>query len=69
VPQQDPGYYGSCMEAFTTPELITGPIPVTGEKLASVVRGFEEVSVSMPTTMATPKAAVTPQQEAEPWHE
>jgi hypothetical protein len=69
VPQKDPAFYDSCLETFNTPELVTGPIPVTGEKLARVVRGSEEVSVKMPITMATPKAAAVPQQENRPRQE
>jgi len=67
LPQKDPEFYDSCLETFNTPELVTGPVPATGERLARVVRSSEEISVSMPITMATPKAV--PQPEAEPWHE
>jgi Tol biopolymer transport system component len=67
LPQKDPAFYDSCLETFNTPELVTGAISATGERLSRVVRSPEEISVSMPITMATPKAA--PQPEAEPWHE
>jgi Tol biopolymer transport system component len=65
VPQKDPAYYGYCLESFNTPELVTGPIPATGERLA----GVEEVSVRMPITMATPKAQAASQQEYLPQQE
>jgi len=56
VPQKDPAFYGRCMDTLNTPEFATGPIAVTGERLAWVLRGSAEVSVVMPITMATPKA-------------
>jgi hypothetical protein len=69
LPQKDPEFYGYCLEAFNTPELVTGPIPATGERLVGVVRGFEEVSATMPITMATPKAQAAPQPEDLPRQE
>jgi len=62
VPQEDPEYYGYCLEMFNTPEFATGPIATIGERLARVVRGSDEVSVQMPMTMATPKADGMPEQ-------
>ncbi len=56
MPQEDPEFYNYCLETFNTPEFVTGPIAVTGEKLARAVRGSTKVSVKMPITMATPKA-------------
>jgi hypothetical protein len=62
VPQEDPEFYGYCLEMFNTPEFATGPIATIGERLARVVRGSAEVSVQMPMTMATPKASGTLEQ-------
>jgi hypothetical protein len=63
LPQKDPLFYDSCLDTFNTPELVIGPIPVTGEKLARVVRGSAGVSVEMPITMATPKTGTLPEQD------
>jgi len=63
LPQKDPEFYDYCLETFNTPEFVTGPIAVTGERLARVVRGSAGVSVEMPITMATPlKASGMPEQ-------
>lgn len=56
LPQKDPIFYDSCLQAYNTPELIVGPVLVRGERLASVVRGRSKIMVDMPVTMATPKA-------------
>ncbi len=56
LPQKDPAYYDSCLWTYSVPELVTGPVTVTGEKLGRVVRGSEKISVSLPITMATPSA-------------
>jgi hypothetical protein len=63
VPQKDPEFYCYCPETFNTPEFVTGPIAVTGERLARVVRGSAEVYVEMPITMATPKTSAVPAPE------
>ena len=68
VPQEDPEFYGYCLEMFNTPEFATGPIATIGERLARVVRGSAEVSVQMPITMATPKAGGMPEQ-GQAWQE
>jgi len=60
MPQKDPSFYNSCLLTYNTAELITGPVPFTGEKLAKVVRGSAKISVDMPITMATPKAEAVP---------
>lgn len=56
VPQKDPAFYDSCLRTYNTPELITEPVPLTGEKLARVIRNPAKITVDMPITMATPKA-------------
>jgi hypothetical protein len=65
LPQKDPFFYDSCLKTFSVPELVTGPVRATGEKLARVIRGTRKIEVDMPITMATPKAGAAPQ----PWQE
>lgn len=59
VPQKDPAFYDSCLKTFNTPELITEPVPLTGEELAKVIRNPAKIPVDIPITMATPKAGET----------
>ena len=66
LPQKDPAYYDSCLWTYSVPELITGPVRVTKEKLGRVVRSSENIPVKMPITMATPKAGELPGHQ-EPW--
>ena len=56
VPQKNPEFYDYCLEAFNTPEFVTGPISVGRDKLVQLVNGSDGVSLKMPVTMATPKA-------------
>jgi len=55
LPQKDPEFYESCLDAFNTPEFAVGPIAVIGEKLARVMHSDNQISVDTPFTMATPK--------------
>ena len=57
LPQKDPEFYDSCLDIFSTPEFVTGPITVSAERLASAIRSAGS-SVKMPAaiTMATPRA-------------
>ena len=57
LPQKDPTFFDSCLEAFNTPELVTQPVRPTGERLARAVRSSDRIAVEMPITMATPSAA------------
>ena len=57
LPQKDPAFYESCLLTFNTPELVTDRPAATGETLARVFRSPKRLSVEMPLTMATPKAA------------
>ena len=66
LPQKDPTYYESCLWTYSVPELVTGPVRATKEKLGRVVRSSEKISVKMPITMATPKAGEIPGYQ-EPW--
>ncbi len=54
LPQKDPTYYDSCLLTYNTAELVIGPVPFTGEKLAKVVRSPAQIFVDMPISMATP---------------
>ncbi len=65
LPQKDPTYYDSCLWTYSVPELITGPVRVTGEKLGRVVRAAAAIPATMPITMATPKTGT--QQPDHPW--
>jgi len=66
LPQKDPTYYDSCLWTYSVPELVTGPVRVTKEKLGRVVRSSRKISVEMPVTMATPKTDTLPVHD-EPW--
>jgi hypothetical protein len=56
LPQKDPTHYDSCLWTYSVPELTTGPVPFSKEKLGRVVRGSRQIDVQMPITTATPKA-------------
>jgi hypothetical protein len=66
LPQKDPAFYESCLWTYSVPELVTGPVRTTKEKLGRAVRGPEKISIKMPITMATPKAGKLPESQ-EPW--
>jgi hypothetical protein len=57
LPQKDPAYYDSCLETFSVPELITGPVKVRQRALAGTVTGDKKIDVTLPVTGATPKAS------------
>ncbi len=63
LPQQDPDFYDSCLWTFSVPELITGPVQTRNETIARVVRSPKKVDVTMPVTMATPKADAVPRHD------
>ena len=66
LPQKDPTYYESCLWTYSVPELVTGPVPATRERLGKVVRSSRKIAIQMPVTMATPKAGDLPEHQ-EPW--
>jgi len=68
LPQKDPTYYDYCLDTFNTPEFVTGPIMVTGEKVARVARSPAEETLYVPITMATPKFN-SGQQKGQNWRE
>jgi len=57
LPQKDPTHYDSCLWTYSVPELVTGPVQVTKESLGRVVRSSDKISVQLPVTTASPKAA------------
>jgi hypothetical protein len=68
MPQKDPEYYDSCLETFTVPELITGPVKTTRSQLGRTVRAPATIKVDIPITLATPKAGAVDHQEDQ-WQE
>ena len=66
LPQKDPKYYDSCLWTYSVPELVTGPVRSTKERLGRVVRSPEKIPVKMPITMATPKPGRPPGYQ-QPW--
>jgi hypothetical protein len=56
LPQKEPTFYDSCLNAYNVPELVIEPVPLTKERLARTVRSKEAISPQMPITMATPEA-------------
>jgi Tol biopolymer transport system component len=61
LPQENPAYYDECIQCFSVPELLTGPVTVSERKLASAVSGKEAIQTSLPITTATPRATSSPQ--------
>ncbi len=57
LPQKDPTHYDSCLWTYSVPELVTSPVQVTKESLGRVARSSDKVSVELPVTTASPKAA------------
>lgn len=45
VPQSDPEFYDSLLKTVSVPELITGPVPVTGETLTEAVLSDRVIAV------------------------
>jgi hypothetical protein len=66
LPQKEPAFYDSCLQAYNTPEFIIEPITVRAEKLARLIRSSRKITVDMPITMATPGTATTQGYEG-PW--
>ncbi len=53
LPQEDPRFYESCIMTYNVPELVTGPVTVRGEELASLIRTPLETET---VTSASPRA-------------
>ena len=65
LPQKDPTFYDSFTYLYQMPELIKTPIPVTGERLAKLIRSPLQLNTQIPVTAASPEAG--PAYRAEPW--
>lgn len=61
LPQKDPAFYESCLQAYNTAELVTAPPRVTGARLAGVFRRPSDTALGLPTTGPTPIAKPVPQ--------
>ncbi len=66
LPQKDPSHYDSCLWTYSVPELITGPVRLTKEKLGRIIRSSRKIPIQMPITMATPQVGDLPE-HSEPW--
>ncbi|MBN1360390.1 MAG: PD40 domain-containing protein [Sedimentisphaerales bacterium] len=64
LPQRDPAYYDSLLEAFSVPELITGPVEAGKTALAQAARSAPSGVVDIPISGATPKA-----EPSDPWQQ
>jgi hypothetical protein len=65
LPQKDPRFYDSCLETYSVPELITGPVRVDSRQLTLAARAAVSVKVDMPITTATPDSSRV--ETSEPW--
>ncbi len=63
LPREDPAFYESCLDAFSVPELIRGPVKISSRAFVHAVRGQPDVPITS-VTGATPSA--TPA-ATEPW--
>ena len=68
LPQKDPAFYDSFIKLYQMPELVTQPIPVTGEALARLIRSSKEPTSVTSITAATPKAPMLPPY-GKPWQQ
>jgi len=62
LPQSDPGFYDSFLKTFSVPELITGPVPVTGETMAEAARSDRVIAVDAITGATDPDGGSVPWQ-------
>lgn len=58
LPQRDPEFYDSFLKTVSVPELITGPVPVSGEALARAARSGTVVTVDA-ITGASPQTGTS----------
>jgi hypothetical protein len=63
LPQREPDFYDSCLWTFSVPELVMEPVKVCKETLGRVIRSPDRIDVTMPVTMATPKADAVPKHD------
>jgi len=59
LPQKNPEFYDYCLETYTVPELVTGPVKVTRKKLVQTICTSAKIKIDLPLTMATPESAAT----------
>ena len=62
LPQSDPEFYDSFLKTVSVPELITGPVPVTGETLARAARSDQVIAVDAITGASRPAGVSAPLQ-------
>jgi hypothetical protein len=64
LPQYDPEFYDSFLKTFSVPELINGPVPVTGSQMTRAVRSDQVVSVDALSRPSKPTDPSMPWQDA-----
>ncbi len=69
LPQKDPEFYDYCLDTYTVPELITGPVEVSKRELLKVICGPDKIEVDMPITMATPIEGKGPRRQEQMYNE
>jgi hypothetical protein len=65
LPQKNPAYYDSLLQAYSVPELVTSRVEVSKVALARAARGPAEIAPDIPLTGATIKAGYT----EDPWRD
>jgi hypothetical protein len=60
LPQKNPEFYDYCLETYTVPELVTGPVEVTRKKMVQTICNSPKIKADFPITMATPESETTP---------
>jgi len=58
LPQRSPSFYDSCYHVYSTPELVTGPVPVDTKKLVQAIVSPTQIRIDS-VTGATPKTNST----------
>jgi hypothetical protein len=54
IPQRDPQFYDSLLKTISVPELITGPVPVTAQRLTQAVVSDQAIAVDGISGASTP---------------
>jgi len=58
LPQRSPSFYDSCYHVYSTPELVTGPVPVETKTLLQAIVGSSQIKIDS-ITGATAKTSST----------
>jgi len=66
LPQRDPEFYDAFLKTVSVPELISGPVPVRGRRLARAARRERAITVDA-VTRPTQPGDFGPWQQAEPY--